>query len=306
MPALEISRVSKRYRNGTLANDSLDFSVEAGEVFALLGPNGAGKTTLVRQVLGLLRPTTGAIRLDGVDIVRDPAYARRNVGFLPQAQFNQTAIRVHEVIEGVGALRGLSRSEARSRCDDLIEQLDLGPFRKTPMIAASGGVRRLAGVAAAAVGGCRHLVLDEPTNDIDPLRRQLLWNMLTRLRREGTTILLVTHNLAEAERVIDRFAIIDRGRILRQGAPRALRSLVTDRLRLELTGTRPVEPHPALTADPQNAGAFLFRHEDLVSIGGWLDANRRCGAITDFRIGPPTLDDIYAWAVGAASEGAAK
>jgi ABC-type multidrug transport system ATPase subunit len=292
MPALEVSRLSKRYRNGTLANDGITLDVQPGEVYGLLGPNGAGKTTLVRQVLGLLRPTSGSIHVNGVDVVADPAYARKAIGFLPQAQFTMDSLHVSEFIYGVARLRGLDRGAAARRSENLLHRLGLVAFRDTSMMAASGGIRRMAGFATAIVGGARLLVLDEPTNDVDPVRRQLLWDIIDELGRDGASVLLVTHNLAEAERVIDRFAIIDQGRILREGTPAALRSVVTDRLRLELTTSRPVAPHPALVAE--GGGVYLLDEEDLGLISDWLALLRSREELVDFRIGPPTLDDIYA------------
>ena len=298
MYVFAVDALTKRYRNGTLANDAISLNVSQGEVFGLLGPNGAGKTTLVRQVLGLLRPTSGTITLNGTDVVADPGYARRNIGFLPQGTFDMEGAHVDEVICSVAKLRGLRSPEAKRRTEELIERLDLGPFRKTPMRAASGGVKRLTGFAAAVIGRQSILVLDEPTNDIDPVRRQLLWSMLGELREAGTTVLLVTHNLAEAERVIDRLAIIDHGRILRQGAPAELRTLVSDRLRLEVTAAAGFTPLCTLTPDPAAPGAFLFAYEALSTVSGWLQAEREYGRILDFRIGPPTLDDIYTATVG--------
>lgn len=292
-PVLRIESLVKRYRNGTLANDGISLTLQPGEVYGLLGPNGAGKTTLVRQVLGTLRPTSGSITLDGVDIVRDPAHARRCIGFLPQGQFDLLSLRVGELIEFSARLRGMRGGPARARATELIQQLDLGPFRNTSMHAASGGVRRLAGFAAAIAAPARLLVLDEPTNDVDPIRRQLLWNSIGELGRSGATVLLVTHNLAEAERFIARLAIIDGGRIVREGSPASLRSLVTEQLRLELTLTGPISPHRALTPEPGSLSNFLFEQRDLSVVSTWLSALREAGLLADFRMGPPTLDDIY-------------
>lgn len=292
-PALDIDNVVKRYRNGTLANAGITLAVEPGEVYGLLGPNGAGKTTLVGQILGLLKPTSGRIHVDGVDVVADPGYARRVIGFLPQAQVSMEDVHVDELIYSVGRLRGLSRSDARSRTEELIERLQLEEFRRTPMRATSGGVRRLAGFATAVVARARLLVLDEPTNDIDPVRRQLLWRYLAEMRADGTTILLVTHNLIEAERFIDRLAIIDRGRIVREGRPAELRSVVTEHLRLELTTTNGLKPHTALTPEPGNHNAYLFDRSDLTVVSQWLASMRDAGQVLDFRIGPPSLEDIY-------------
>ena len=300
-PVLSVRDLVKRYRNGTLANDHVCLDLFPGEVFALLGPNGAGKTTLVRQLLGLARPTSGSITLDGVDIVADPGFARRNIGFLPQGSFDLQSLTVAETIEFAARLRGVPPREARAAAARLVERLDLGPFRNTAMHAASGGVRRLAGFAAAVAAPARLLVLDEPTNDVDPLRRAVLWDLIAELGRGGATILLVTHNLAEAERVIDRLAIMNAGRIIREGSPAALRGLVTERLRLEVTAARPLAPHPALA--PDGPSACLFDAADLPAVAAWLARLRAAGDVLDFRIGPPTLEDIYAAAMAPAGPG---
>lgn len=293
MPVLAVTNLVKRYRTGTVANAGISLVLRPGEIYGLLGPNGAGKTTLVRQVLGVLRPTAGTITLDGHDVVADPGFARKNIGFLPQGQFDLMSLRVGELIEYSARLRGVTTRTARARRDELIAELDLGPFVSTSMHAASGGVRRLAGFAAAISAPARLLVLDEPTNDIDPIRRQLLWNAIAQLGEEGATVLLVTHNLAEAERFIDRLAIIDGGRIVREGTPGSLRSLVTDRLRLETVFRGDITIHPALVAEATEPGRYLFDQRDLPAVSAWLSAAREAGFVADFRIGPPSLDDIY-------------
>jgi ABC-type multidrug transport system ATPase subunit len=305
MSILQIRDLTKRYRNGTLANDRLSLSLEPGEIYGLLGPNGAGKTTLVRQVLGLLKPTGGSITLDGIDLIANPGYARAHIGFLPQGQFDMQAIHVDELIDLIGRLRGLSRVEARNRTEELIERLELEPFRHTSVHAASGGVRRLAGFATAVAARARLLVLDEPTNDIDPVRRQLLWNMIDELAGEGSTVLLVTHNLAEAERVIDRLAIIDHGRILREGAPSSLRSVVSDKLRLEITPATAYTAHPSLVVDG-GPDTYFLDERDLPEVSRWLAEQRHSGTVLDFRVGPPTLDDIYAVTVARGEQQAVK
>jgi ABC-2 type transport system ATP-binding protein len=302
-PILDIRDLRKRYGNGTVANDGISLALEPGEVYGLLGPNGAGKTTLVRQLLGLLKPTSGTITVEGVDVIADPGFARRRIGFLPQGQFDMQSVHVDELIYAVAKLRGHSRADARQRTEDVIARLDLGAFRKTAMHTASGGVRRLAGFAAAIVGDTRLLVLDEPTNDVDPIRRQLLWDTIAHLGHSGTTVLLVTHNLAEAERVIDRLAIIDGGRILREGTPSSLRSVVTEKLRLEITlAAADVAVHPALIPDPRRSGLYLFEERALTTVTAWLGSLRDRNELLDFRIGPPDLDDIYAASLAPARE----
>lgn len=301
-PVLDVRNLVKRYRNGTVANAGISLAIEAGEIYGLLGPNGAGKTTLVGQVLGLLRPTSGMIYVDGVDVVADPGYARRVIGLLPQSQVGMEAIHVDELIYSIGKLRGLDRAAARTRTEELIDRLRLGEFRHTQMRSTSGGVRRLAGFAAAVIAESRILVLDEPTNDVDPVRRQVLWEVVDELGQRGTTILLVTHNLAESERFIDRLAIIDRGRILSEGSPTSLRTLVTHRLRLELTTVNGFMPHPALSPEPGAEKNYLFDRADLAVVSEWLSQLQREGEVLDFRIGPPTLEDIYTAAVNGRRE----
>jgi ABC-2 type transport system ATP-binding protein len=299
MSVLEVKDVVKRYRNGTLANDGISLSLEPGEVYGLLGPNGAGKTTLVGQILGLLKPTAGSIHVNGVDVVKDPGYARKSIAFLPQAQVSLDDIHVDELIHTVARLRGLSRKEARARTEELIDVLQLEEFRHTAMSSTSGGARRLASFATAVVAPAKLIVLDEPTNDVDPVRRKLLWNMVGDFGRQGAAVLLVTHNLAEAERFIHRLAIIDHGRIVSEGSPASLRTVVTDQLRLEVTTSNGLVPHAALTPEPGGEHRYLFSQTDLPAVSEWLAARRDAGEIVDFRIGPPSLDDIYQAVVAA-------
>lgn len=293
MSVLEVKDVVKRYRNGTLANDGISLSLEPGEVYGLLGPNGAGKTTLVGQLLGLLKPTSGGILVNGVDVVKDPGYARKSIAFLPQTQVSMDDIHVDELIHTVARLRGLSRKAARARTEELIDALQLEEFRHTAMSATSGGARRLASFATAVVAPAKLIVLDEPTNDVDPVRRKLLWNMVAEFGRQGSAVLLVTHNLAEAERFIHRLAIIDHGRIVSEGSPASLRTVVTDKLKLELTTLNGLVPHPALAPEPGSENRYLFSQSALPAVSEWLAAQRDAGEVIDFRIGPPSLDDIY-------------
>ena len=202
-------------------------------------------------------------------------------------------IHVDELIYTVARLRGLSRKDARSRTEELIGILQLEEFRGTAMTATSGGARRLASFATAIVVPGKLIVLDEPTNDVDPVRRKLLWNMVAEFGRQGSAVLLVTHNLAEAERFIHRLAIIDHGRIISEGTPASLRTVVTDQLRLELTTSNGLVPHPALIAEPGGEKRYLFSQTDLPAVSVWLAAQREAGEVIDFRIGPPSLDDIY-------------
>ena len=226
MPSvLEVKCLSKRYGNGkdaVLANDAVDLKVGAGQIVCLLGHNGAGKSTLVNQVVGLTLPTAGQITLDGVDVVAHPAAARALVSVQAQANVPITGLTPKTAVELVGRIRGLRTSEARRRTAYLMGALELDEWAHRTSEKVSGGVARLAAFAMAAVAPGRLMVLDEPTNDVDPIRRRLLWQEMRRIADAGPGVLLVTHNLHEAENVVDEVVILDKGRIIAQGTPEDL------------------------------------------------------------------------------------
>jgi ABC-2 type transport system ATP-binding protein len=259
-PLLAVEEVTKVYPGGVRANDAISIAVAAGEVFGLLGPNGAGKTTLVNQIVGLLRPTGGAIRLGGVDLVADPAFARQSCAYLPQAQVPIDSLRAIEAVELAGRIRGGPARAVRARAGALFSALDLEPWRSKMGHELSGGVRRLVGFAMAAVVPTPIVILDEPTNDVDPMRRRLLWREIRALGAAGSAVLLVTHNVLEAERAVDRLAVIDHGRVIAQGTPAALKAGERGRLRLEVT-LEPGAPDPdvpAFVRDSVRAGRRLL------------------------------------------------
>ena len=183
------SDVTKSYDDGaTFANDHLTLHVEPGEVYGLLGPNGAGKTTLVKQVIGLLKPDSGALTLGPTDLVADPDAARQMCSYLPQAQMPINSFKAHEAIKITGMIRGGSADAVAARRNELIEALDIEEWRDTLGAKLSGGVKRLVGFAMVAVWPGRVVILDEPTNDVDPLRRRLLWEQVRRLGDEGVAV----------------------------------------------------------------------------------------------------------------------
>src|SRR3954471_7611699 len=244
MSLLQIDRLTKQFRNGVRANDEGSLDVAAGEVYGLLGPSGAGKSTLVGQVLGLLEPDRGEISIDGVDVVRRPDVARKWCSFQPQAAAPVDGLSAREAVELVGRIRGGEMTAVRRRTTDLLDALELGAVADKP-VPMSGGMARLTGFCMAAVQPGRVVVLDEPTNDVDPLRRRALWALIRRLADDGAAVLLVTHNVIEAERCVDRLAIVGGGRVLAQGEPAALKAQLGAPLRLECT-LEPDVPAPRL------------------------------------------------------------
>jgi ABC-2 type transport system ATP-binding protein len=295
---LEIDHVTKTYRNGVRANDDVSLAVEPGEVFGLLGPNGAGKSTLVGQILGLLRPDAGAICIDGHDAVRQPDVARRLCSYQPQAAAPVDGLSPREAIEIVGRIRGGDAEKVRRRATELLEALDLSGVadRHSPM---SGGMARLTGFCMAAAVPGKVVVLDEPTNDVDPLRRRAMWAQVRRLADDGAAVLLVTHNVLEAERCVDRLAIIADGKVLAQGQPATLKAQLAAPLRLECV-IEPGLPVPALPPEVTGAvqtGRRLLGQVQLVDVGtvvSWAQQAQDCGAVAEFAITPASLEDVYA------------
>jgi ABC-2 type transport system ATP-binding protein len=312
---LEIDDVSKTYRRfgrrgGVRAIDGVSLRVDAGQVYGLLGHNGAGKTTLVNQIVGLLRPDSGSIRIDGRDAVADPGYARQAVSLQPQAQLPINGLTPRRAVDLIGQLRGGSRADVQRRRDRLIEALDLGEWLDTDGERLSGGVKRLVSFAMAAVAPGRLVMLDEPTNDVDPLRRRLLWQAVRRLADEGSAVLLVTHNVVEAERAVDRLAVLDAGRVVAEGTPSQLKVGLEDELRLEVLlepgRVAPAAPPFAIRYLPNGSRAFAIVPADRAADSlAWVQGLREQGTVGEFALTPASLEDAYVELVSDRSGAAA-
>ena len=294
---VEVAHLTKTYRNGVTANDDISLSVDAGEVFGLLGPNGAGKTTLVGQVLGSIVPTSGAIHLADHDVLRDPAAARKICSYQPQSSAPIDGMTPLEAIQLIGEIRGGRPDAVRRRSQELIDALELHEWA-SKVVPLSGGVGRLVTFCMAIVVPGRVVVLDEPTNDIDPLRRKLLWQLVRSVADEGSAVLLVTHNVLEAERCVDRLAIIDHGRVIAAGTPAAMKSQFKGVLRLELTLEPDAEvPHaPSYVRYGTRQGRRVFADIDAQNLHeaiGWATSLHEGKTAEEFSIGPATLEDVY-------------
>lgn len=282
------------------ANDRLSFTIEQGEVFGLLGPNGAGKSTLVGQLAGLVRPTSGSIRLFDIDVIRHPEAVAEYVAIQPQNSLALWDLNAQEAIYQTGRLRGMSRTAARQQTADLIEELGMAHFASRPVRMLSGGQRRLVLLGVAFIGDRPIQIFDEPTNDLDPEARRRVWDRLTRLSRTGTTIILVTHNVLEAEQVIGRVGIVNEGRLLALGTPGVLKARVDQRVRLDLAPKGAPESVRPLLADlgeaVQRPGGRWTVYCDRAQTRGTIDrllARLTIDGLDDFRILTPSLEDVY-------------
>ncbi len=295
------------------ANDGIDLDIRGGEIFGLLGPNGAGKTTLVRQLTGLLRPDAGTVHLLGHDLVRHPERAARLVGYLGQESSALDELTVALAAETTGRLRGLDARAARAERDAVLEELDLTALASRPLKKLSGGERRLACFAAALVGERPVLVLDEPTTGMDPVARRAVWSAVDRRRAEhGTTVLLVTHNVIEAETVLDRVAVIDDGRVIACDTPAGLKALVADEVRLDLVWRdEPPLAVPAVAALRDGARVTGRRwtlrlpQQRARAVVAELTGGPAFTALDDFTLTAPSLEDVYL-ALGGRRKGLVK
>ncbi|MDI5963608.1 ABC transporter ATP-binding protein [Streptomyces sp. SL13] len=295
------------------ANDGIDLDIRAGEIFGLLGPNGAGKSTLVRQLTGLLRPDAGRVELYGHDLVAHPDRAARLIGYLGQESSALDELTVALAAETTGRLRGLSSRAARAERDDVLDELALTPIADRPLKRLSGGQRRLACFAATLVGDRRMLVLDEPTTGMDPVARRAVWAAVDRRRRErAATALIVTHNVIEAETVLDRVAVIDQGRIIASDTPSALKASVEGEVRLDLVwrDQPPLEiPEVAALRDrAELAGrrwTLRLPQQRAREIVASVTGGPAFAALDDFTLAAPSLEDVYL-ALGGREKGLVK
>jgi ABC-2 type transport system ATP-binding protein len=294
--------LTKRYRAAVApAVDDVDLDVPAGEVFGLLGPNGAGKTTLVRQLVGLARPDAGAVELFGHDVVADPTVAARLVAYLAQDEPALAELPVRLAVSTTAQLRGMARGDAVRQAGVLIDELGLGTVADRPLVRLSGGQRRLACVASALAADRPLLLLDEPTTGLDPVARRSVWSALRRRRDEaGATVVLVTHNVLEAESVLDRVAVLDRGHVIACDTPARLKAAVDDSVRVDLVWrSDPPQGEEALrqlsrtaTVDGRRWHARVPQAEarDLLPR---LTSATVLEALDDFTVSTPTLEDVY-------------
>jgi ABC-2 type transport system ATP-binding protein len=310
VPAVRAEGMVKSF-GATVALDGAGLEVPAGMVFGLLGPNGAGKTTLVRILATLLAPDAGRAEVLGHDVAREPAAVRELIGLTGQFAAVDELLTGRENLEMFGRLFKLSREEARRRAGELLERFDLAQAAGRPARTYSGGMRRRLDIASSLLTRPRVLFLDEPTTGLDPRSRNEIWAIVRELRREGTTLLLTTQYLEEADQLADRIAVIDHGKVIAQGTGNELKDRVggqilevelssagqRDRAQTVLAAVGCGEPQPderpgRLTLPAPRNGLQLV--EEAAA-----ELRRAQIGVTDIGLRPPTLDDVFLQLTGA-------
>jgi ABC-2 type transport system ATP-binding protein len=309
-PVIYVRDLHKSYGD-VQALAGVDLDAQAGIVLGLLGPNGAGKTTIVRILTTLLTPDRGEVRVAGYDAVRQAVELRHKIGLAGQYAAVDENLTGRENLTMVGRLYGASRTDANRRSDELLERFDLVEAARRPAKTYSGGMRRRLDLAAALVAEPPILFLDEPTTGLDPRSRLSLWEVIEQLVSGGTTVLLTTQYLDEADRLADDIAVIDHGRVIARGTSDELKDRVGGE-RLEVRLDRREDADLAARAlasmsdeEPAIDGSLVSVHvrERKGAIVAAVEHLREAGVdVDDLAMRRPTLDDVFLTLTGHAAE----
>jgi ABC-2 type transport system ATP-binding protein len=231
--AIDVLDIRKRFGEFT-AVDGVSFSVQPGEVFGLLGPNGAGKSTLIRMLTTLLPPTSGTAKVGGFDVVTQADGVRRAIGVIPQAMTSDTELSVEENLIIFSKLYGVPSAKRKILIDELLAAVDLTEWRDKQVMYLSGGMRRRVEIARGLVHEPKIFFLDEPTTGLDPVSRVAVWEMIKKVKEErGLTVLLTTHYMDEADKLCDRIAIVDHGKLVALDSPLKLKASIPSQNAIE-------------------------------------------------------------------------
>ncbi len=300
-PAIEAIDLVKRFGHN-VAVDGVSFTVPQGTVLGLLGPNGAGKTTTVRVMTTLTEPTSGTARVAGYDVRNEPDMVRRNIGLTGQVATVDELLTGRENIRMIGGLYGIRRKELDRLGAQLLDQFAIADAADRTVKSYSGGMRRRLDLAVSLLAGPPVLFLDEPTTGLDPRSRTDLWGVLRGLVRDGTTLLLTTQYLEEADQLADNIVVMDKGRIIAEGTPLRLKQRAGN-ASLVVTVSH-AEDLPAARALLAKTGVEVFVDagarrltaaadglEDMTRVAGWLqDSNID---VDDIGLSRPSLDDVF-------------
>ena len=298
MDALVAHSLSKTYRSGgrsVRALDSVDLTIAQGQLFGFLGRNGAGKTTFIKIAAGLLLPSSGSVQLFGTDVVAHPREVRERIAIVPQEGKPFYHLTPREHVEEYLQVRGASSETSKSRADEVLKAMGLEPYARTPAMLLSGGLQQRTLVAMILATDAEFLFLDEPTLGMDPFARRQVWEVIRRSVRNGSTVLLTTHYLDEAEQLTDELAVIEGGRILYRGTPDALKSKVRREVRLHFpSGFSAEELAPFGEVYAERGGLTVMTTRAQVEELTRMALERKIAV----NIGPVTLEEAFLTLVG--------
>jgi ABC-2 type transport system ATP-binding protein len=279
MHAIDIQKLRKTYSSGLEALKGVDLQVDQGDFYALLGANGAGKTTLIGTLVGLVNRTGGKVKIFGKEVLDHPEETKCNVGLVPQ-EFNFNIFeKVQDIVLTQAGYYGVPRSKALAKTEELLKALDLWEKRNSPSRTLSGGMKRRLMIARALVHQPKLLILDEPTAGVDVELRHSMWDYLRELNKKGTTILLTTHYLEEAEQLCKKVAIIQKGEIVKQGSVRSLLKEMSEAI-YQITLSEPAKKITSSrfrfspTEDPHHWEVAIQKGQSLSELFAELDKNK--------------------------------
>lgn len=302
----------KRFGNVRALN-GVDLEVDEGSVLGLLGPNGAGKTTAIRILATLIRPDAGHALVAGYDVVRQPGDVRRLIGLTGQYAAVDELLSGQENLYMLGRLLGIQPRQARARAAELLAFFDLSEAAGKTVKTYSGGMRRRLDLAASLVGRPRFLYLDEPTTGLDPRSRRQLWNLITSLVREGTTVLLTTQYLDEADQLADRIAVIDQGRVIAAGTSDELKAKTGGQVVQARVDAGDVDAVARILGEIAGNDASVDREAQLVRVSVAEPAMLRTASrrldeagitVSELALRRPSLDEVFFALTGRPAEGA--
>ncbi len=325
--AIEVEHLVKQYPAAKVnAVDDISFAVKRGEIFGLLGPNGAGKTTTIGVLTTSVVPSAGKARIMDIDVAADPMSVKQRIAVVPQQSNLDRSLRAREILTFHAMYHGIPKADREARADELLNELGLGDRGKDVVRRYSGGMAQRLMLARALMHSPDVLVLDEPTNSLDPQSRLFLWDRIRSLNAQGVTILLTTHDMDEADQLCERIAIMDHGRVLVLDTPAELKKTVPGGTRLELRVRVPehvtssssstlTEGQPKsyivnalremtdatkveeIVGDGAEQGVNLYRlyAEDAneLVVGATQAISRAGGELRDLRIVKPSLEDVF-------------
>src|SRR6186713_11886 len=307
--AIEVQNIVKKFGDFT-AVSGISFNVTDGEIFGLLGPNGAGKSTLIRMMVTLLPPTSGTAIINGFDVAKKSDDVRRSIGVIPQAMTSDLELSVEENLLIFAKLYGVPRDKRKRLIDELLEAVELTQWRDKPVKNLSGGMRRRVEIARGLVHEPRIFFLDEPTTGLDPVSRTAVWDMLRRIKEQrDLTVLITTHYMDEADKLCDRIAIVDHGKLVALDSPLMLKASVPGKGSVEVSFSSIPEGWPARletlpSVESMTSEGRVFKLASANGAATTLAVVQEAAAagidITSLAVQSTTLDDVFVHYTGRA------
>ena len=296
---LIIDSISKTYKKGKIkANNNICINIHPSEITALIGHNGAGKSTLLNQIIGNVEPDRGDIFYNGISFVRNSRNARERVSMMPQFYAPLEGVTLRQSIETISRIKGASSKEVHLYTNEILKYLEIEQWENKSGNNLSGGLQRLTSFAMAVAYPSDIILLDEPTNDVDPIRRKLVWQYMRKLAQEGHIVFVVTHNLLEVEQYADRYILLNRGEVVRDSSTLSLSKEiglnVMTVLFKEMNSVKDVPRNKSCKIEKEQMRITLILSEEQISSAiDWVLTLTKQGRVLNYKLSSASLDELY-------------